>query len=154
MPQMTIQDLGSIGELVAAIATIATLAYLAIQIRQNTHTVRAAATTAHIESVSVFSRLLGQSQELSDLYFAGLSGKGSLNESQERQFQMLMSGFLLAIQQAYLLDEEGIVHPEIRAYHAGTVDWLVLQPGFSPFWSAWRETFPPNFRGYIDAKLK
>ena len=30
---MTIQDLGSIGELVAAIATIATLAYLAIQIR-------------------------------------------------------------------------------------------------------------------------
>jgi len=154
MPQMTIQDLGSIGELVAAIATIATLAYLAIQIRQNTHTVRAAATTAHIESVSVFSRLLGQSQELSDLYFAGLSAKDSLNESQERQFQMLMSGFLLAIQQAYLLDEEGIVHPEIRAYHSGTVDWLVLQPGFSPFWAAWRETFPPNFRGYIDAKLK
>ena len=33
---MTIQDLGSIGELVAAIATIATLVYLAIQIRQNT----------------------------------------------------------------------------------------------------------------------
>ena len=52
MPQMTIQDLGSIGELVAAIATIATLAYLAIQIRQNTHTVRAAATTAHIESAT------------------------------------------------------------------------------------------------------
>ena len=33
---MTIQDLGSIGELVAALATVATLAYLAIQIRQNT----------------------------------------------------------------------------------------------------------------------
>ena len=33
---MTIQDLGSIGELIAAIATIATLVYLAIQIRQNT----------------------------------------------------------------------------------------------------------------------
>lgn len=33
---MNIQDLGSIGELIAALATLATLAYLAIQIRQNT----------------------------------------------------------------------------------------------------------------------
>ncbi len=40
---MTIQDLGSIGELVAAIATLATLGYLAVQIRQNTRSMRAAA---------------------------------------------------------------------------------------------------------------
>ena len=33
---MTLQDLGSIGELVGALATIATLVYLAIQIRANT----------------------------------------------------------------------------------------------------------------------
>lgn len=154
MTEITIQDLGSIGELIAAIATIATLAYLAIQIRQNTHTVRAAATTAHTESLSVFSQLLGQSQELTDLYFAGLSGEDSLSASQERQFQMLLSGFLMAIQQAYLLDEEGIVHPEIKAYHAQTLDWLVEQPGFTPFWVAWGKTFPPSFSSYIEGKLK
>ena len=39
---MTIQDLGSIGELIAAIATVVTLAYLALQIRQNTISTRAA----------------------------------------------------------------------------------------------------------------
>ena len=38
---MTIQDLGSLGELIAAVATIATLVYLAMQIRQNTKQVRA-----------------------------------------------------------------------------------------------------------------
>lgn len=153
MAGLTIQDLGSIGELIAAIATIATLAYLAIQIRQNTHTVRAAATTAHTESVSEFSQLLGQSQELSDLYFAGLTGEHDLSKSQQRQFQMLLSGFLMAIQQAYLLDEEGIAHPEIKAYHSQTIDWLVAQPGFAPFWTAWGKTFPPGFRNYIDGKI-
>ena len=40
---MNIQDLGSIGELVAAIATLGTLIYLALQIRQG-----ASATKAHI----------------------------------------------------------------------------------------------------------
>ena len=34
---MDIQDLGSIGELIAALATLATLVYLATQIRQNTN---------------------------------------------------------------------------------------------------------------------
>lgn len=33
---MTIQDLGSIGEIVAGLATVTTLVYLAIQIRANT----------------------------------------------------------------------------------------------------------------------
>ena len=42
---MTIQDLGSIGERLAAVATLATLFYLAVQIRQNTKAVRAAANT-------------------------------------------------------------------------------------------------------------
>ena len=37
---MTIQDVGSLGELIAAVATIAPLAYLAIQIRQSTTSTR------------------------------------------------------------------------------------------------------------------
>ena len=37
---MTIQELGSLGELVAAIATLATLIYLALQIGANTTAVR------------------------------------------------------------------------------------------------------------------
>lgn len=37
---MTIQELGSIGELLGALATIVTLAYLATQIRQNTKAAR------------------------------------------------------------------------------------------------------------------
>jgi hypothetical protein len=43
---LTIQDLGSIGELIAAIATVATLAYLALQIRQNTRAIQGSALRA------------------------------------------------------------------------------------------------------------
>ena len=41
--EVTIQDLGSLGELVAAIATVATLIYLAIQIRASNRLARAEA---------------------------------------------------------------------------------------------------------------
>ena len=44
---MSLQDIGSIGELVGAIATVATLFYLAVQIRQNTAQLRESARAAH-----------------------------------------------------------------------------------------------------------
>ena len=40
---VTLEDLGNVGEFVAAIATLITLIYLAVQIRQNTGSVKAAA---------------------------------------------------------------------------------------------------------------
>jgi len=43
---VTIQDLGSIGELVAAVATIVTLGYLAVQIRQSAQLVSSSAPAA------------------------------------------------------------------------------------------------------------
>lgn len=45
---MTLQDLGSIGEFIAAIATLITLIYLAVQIRQNTRSVRSASHQAWV----------------------------------------------------------------------------------------------------------
>ena len=49
---MTIQDLGCFDELVAAIATIGTLFYLAVQIRQNTRTVEAAAFQNGVDGIN------------------------------------------------------------------------------------------------------
>ena len=47
--KLSIQDLGSIGELIGAIATVATLAYLALQIRQSTKVAEMSAITARVD---------------------------------------------------------------------------------------------------------
>ena len=70
---MTIQDLGSIGELIAAIATLATLVYLAAQIRQN---MRAIMATSFMGSQHFFAEILigfvhqrGSRQRSSSIHF-------------------------------------------------------------------------------------
>ena len=40
---MNLDDLGNLGELIGAVAVVISLAYLAVQIRQNTRSLRAAA---------------------------------------------------------------------------------------------------------------
>ena len=55
---MTLQDLGSIGELVGAAATVATLIYLAVQIRANTGAMRSAAAQSVHEAFGTWYRML------------------------------------------------------------------------------------------------
>ena len=55
---MSLEDLGNIGELVAAIGVIASLIYLAIQIRQNTQSVRSSAVQASVRDTTEIIDLL------------------------------------------------------------------------------------------------
>ncbi len=61
---LSIQDLGSIGELVAAVATIATLIYLAIQIRHNTNQTRLLAVRDSSDQFTNFALTIGSTPEL------------------------------------------------------------------------------------------
>ena len=65
---MTIQDLGSLGELVAAIATVATLIYLSIQIRQNTKSDEFAVMDKITADISEFSQNLLQDEHLQNVF--------------------------------------------------------------------------------------
>jgi hypothetical protein len=75
---MTVQDLGSIGELVAAVATVATLAYLAIQIRANAHGMKVESIRSANRDGMASSLLLADNAELADIFYRGLADLGSL----------------------------------------------------------------------------
>ena len=65
---VTIQDVGSIGEMIAAIATIGTLAYLAIQVRQNTRALRSSTFQEIANDMSVSSEAICTHPELSTVF--------------------------------------------------------------------------------------
>ena len=90
---VTIQDWGSVGEIVGAVATMATLLYLTTQIRQNTRTVRVASAAEIVTQQNESSRMLGQSEDITKLYFDGLAGR-LLNEVQSRQFEMILGSWI------------------------------------------------------------
>ena len=57
---MTLEDLGNIGEFVAAIAVVISLIYLAVQIRQNTRSVRASSYHAVVTNLSNLAADIGR----------------------------------------------------------------------------------------------
>lgn len=87
---MTLRDLGSIGELVAAIATVATLAYLAVQIRQNTTSVRAATFRSYSESALTFLSSLYQDPKLTELWLRGREDLTHLDEAERTRLSLVL----------------------------------------------------------------
>ena len=88
---MTIQNLGSLGEFIAAIATLVTLVYLALQIRQNTKTVRSTAFQQVVDSFSEISLAVGLNRDLSEMFSRALRAPlSSLDPVDQAQLRFLV----------------------------------------------------------------
>ena len=142
---MTIQDLGSIGELIAAVATIATLGYLALQMRQNTATVRGASAASHAASNQVLNSLLAQDLEVNRILWTGLADPTKLDESETRRFDAVLHMVVDGVQQSWRFHHDGVIDDATWQGHSGALRWLISEPGFRPYWERYRAMQHPGF---------
>lgn len=91
---MTIQELGSLGELIAAIATVVTLIYLTTQIRQNNRAL-AEATSASINAsyASINSRI-SSDREFAELFLRGRIDPQGLDPVELERFRAFVQDIL------------------------------------------------------------
>ena len=150
---MTIQELASLGELIAAIATVATLAYLAVQIRQNTAVGRATGTSSQASVLSDFNLVLVQNPELHRLYFDGLADPKSIPETEITKLDVLLGTSVGSLQQTYHLHSEGALGSGIWAHHLPSLKWLTEQPGFQAHWTRWERPTESPFNRLVEELL-
>ena len=87
---MTIQDWGSLGELIAAVATVATLIYLALQIRANTIVSKAEARRATRVAAGGVSLAIVENGEVARIFRAGLGDPSKLEPEEWIRFSFLI----------------------------------------------------------------
>jgi hypothetical protein len=147
---VTVQDLGSIGELVAAIATVATLAYLAVQIRQNTISVRAATFQSYVESAGQWLATGYRDRELSELWSRGRSGLDGLDSAERERFTFMVLAFFRVFENAYFQVQQGLVQEleweGIRESFLQRID----SPGLRAWWDENAIRYNTPFRRFIE----
>jgi hypothetical protein len=138
---MSVQDLGSIGELIAAIATLGTLIYLAIQIRQNTATIQLSAERGVWGDGQEWMSRIVENPELADLYRRGMRGD-SLEPNDRLRFRLLLGMLFQHWNHAY---EAG----QFRIVDNSNIKGVLSQPGGLQYWrnsdSTGEHAFAPGF---------
>ena len=150
---MSIQDLGSIGELIAALATIATLVYLAIQIRANTKITYVESRRGAMSRVNDYASILSENREVASILRSGLAGNEPLDEDENIQFLFLFSMIVGQACSAFEEYELGIINRELfDATEAGALRMLKT-PGGRKYWDSQVHSYPASFATYVDGLL-
>ena len=145
---MTIQDLGSIGELIAAIATIATLLYLAIQIRQNTKSVQSTNYSTWMDAIHGINHV---HLEIAEFLDDALNARRELTPEEFWKWHIHQAQFFYAIEAAYLFHMNGTVDDQFFESRMRSGKYSLTLPGSRAWWTEWAEhLYDERFIDYVE----
>lgn len=104
---MTLQDWGSVGELVGGIAVIVTLVYLAIQIREYRLGLIASTFHSTTQGFNQINLMLGADPELAEVLERGIRDPESLDAREQSQYVWLQRSYINIYENLYQQYQRG-----------------------------------------------
>jgi hypothetical protein len=147
---MTLSDLASIGSFISGVAVVLSFIFLALQMRQNTQAVRAAASQAHAANLQQILTPIIEDADVAHLFRTGISDPDDLTDDERARFLIAFSGIFRFYEAARLQWRHGQLDPE----HWHSVEFqlrdLVARSGVQMYWKMRRHWHSPEFRDWVE----
>jgi hypothetical protein len=149
----TLEALAAIGELVSAIGVLISLVYLAVQIRQNTKSVRASAYHDASSEWLAFTAQLAGDAELAELYHRGRVAPRELTPEQTRRFDLLMDTNFGRTENVFLQYRLGFLPESNQDRFAAILRAQFQTEGVREYWRRRRSLYTAEFVEYLEREL-
>lgn len=149
MNQLTIQEWGSIGEIVGGIAVLVTVVYLAIQLRHSTQATHRHTYNAAADSMAQFSWNLAKNPYLQKLYRTMLRAPDSLSDDELLQAETILDAYL-TLMESYYLHNIQFGEKLSQDRWGRTLSKIFAMPGGQRYWAQRRWQFQEEFANYVD----
>ncbi len=150
---MTLEDLGNLGEFVAAVAVVVSLIYLALQIRQNTRSVRDSAYQGVANSVGELTKLFGTNPQIIAVFRKGSRSPDDLSEDEWFQFSNLVHTIMNNFQTFHRMRERGLLDDSVWTPTVRNLRAQMQVPGFQEWWKRNPIEFTTSFTEYIEREI-
>jgi len=147
---MTLEDLGNLGELIAAIATIATLVYLALQIRQNSESVKLNAGQSILASFNEALQMASSSPQTARVLILGQTDFDSLPEDEKAQFIVWIFAWFRVLEQGFYYHRKGLLDDEVWLGHVEHLRQIIGSPAVRHWWENRCSFFSTSFRKLVE----
>ena len=149
---MNIQDLGSIGELIAALATLLTLGYLAIQLKQNTSALKSQTFQQSSMDMSLTANSVSSDGELAKIIIKAENGLDSLSSDEKLRFHFWMLVAVRRFEAIYIQALYGSIEKDrIEGFETSILS-LLSNIG-NEWWNLTKSAFSNDFIVYADGKI-
>ena len=147
---MSIQDLGSLGELIAAFATILTLGYLAFQVRQNNNLASGA---TQRELMNEFNVILDRIRSNPEVWVRGFRHFEELTDAEKTEFEMVFNTYINHLELVLRMADRGLETQDNLDIYGDICLAMVQEPGGMVCWEACKPLFFRLSREYIERRL-
>jgi len=142
---ISISELGNIGEFVSGVVVVVSLVYLAVQVKASTAATRFDSYVRAISIITEHQKLLVD-PEVGKIWLRGLADPESLIAEERLGFYQLM----YILMNAY---ELRVIGPEDATQNETLIAALVENPGFIRWWKQARESYSDRFRDFVDEHI-
>jgi hypothetical protein len=147
--------------LVAAIGVIASLIYLAIQIRQNTRSVRMASHHSISAGLHELSKTIANDPKMAELWRKGTRDLNCLSDDDRIRFELLAGWLFRSYEELHAYHDRGLIESNFWASRSRNMLAFISLPGIRQWWDTTLITFPTTgaeqftheFRNYVAPRL-
>ena len=148
---MTLSELGSLGELVGGIAVIGSLIYLAIQVRNATQSQRTESFLSGLGRVNDWYRSISNNGDLARIYLDGCEDFAGLDREDRARFHALIMEVLVVCEMMHRLGEGRLLNAPTLNAVSRFISVLFSHPGIVAWWQEQgRAAVTEDFRDYVD----
>ena len=151
---MTLQDLGNLGEFLGSIGVIGSLVYLAMQIRQNTRSVRSSAYQAAVASTVDVAARFASSNTLSETFSKGFRDYETLNGAERYRFGAYAYGMFRSYENIFYQHAQGAIEENLWLGFHNMLQRDIKVTGLAAWWDSQRNIFSPEFQRYVEELRK
>ena len=147
---MTLEDLANVGQVVSAIAVVISLAYLALQVRQNTASLRSDAYGRALDRISEMQGRFASDPAFARLWARGASDVSALTPVERISAMWALYEVFGAFEFMYLQHTVGALPEEVWQRWSRTIAWWFSNPGVASMWRGRPAPFTESFTGYVE----
>lgn len=151
---MELQDLANLAQLISGVAVIVSLFYLAIQVRQNTASMRTENFGRALDRVSAMQSLLFEHGTLARLQSRGVLDPSTLTREERLQFTWWLTEAFGAFEFMFHQAQSGALPDEVWSRWSATTAWWISFPGVQAWWRARPTPFSKSFTSFVDALIR
>lgn len=150
--QALAQLLGNYGEFVGAVGVVVTLGYLAVQIRQNTRSLRSSSFQNGVDGMNNLNVAISQDESLARIFRIGNENPDSLSEDEWVRYSFLCLSGLRAFESMYFHSLQG-TGTELWNSHKEHIAVLMKNPGMQQWWKDNPLVFTPQFTRFVEQRI-
>jgi hypothetical protein len=146
---MTLDQLGSISEIIGGLGVIISLVYLALQIRKNTEAERTATYQAIVSDFGALNNTMASSPELSHLFVQAMEDYHQLSSNEKARISQLFFQCFRYFENMFYQHRKGYLDEEVWAGWKRLMLTYYSRPGFQAWWGHRRDVYSESFAIFL-----